>query len=44
MFEMLFPYLFPFLLGACILAILGSLIAYPMMRWAITRYRGIRHP
>lgn len=44
MFKMLFPYLFPFLLGACTLAILGSLIAYPMMRWAITRYRGIRHP
>ncbi len=44
MFEMLFPYLFPFLLGACTLAILGSLIAYPMMHWAITRYRGIRHP
>jgi hypothetical protein len=44
MFEMLSPYLFPFLVGACTLAIIGSLIAYPMMRWAITRYREIRHP
>jgi uncharacterized protein (DUF2062 family) len=44
MFDMLSPYLFPFLVGACTLAIIGSLIAYPMMRWAITRYREIRHP
>ncbi len=43
-FEMLSPYLFPFLVGACTLAIIGSLIAYPIMRWAITRYREIRHP
>lgn len=44
MFEMLFPYLFPFIIGACTLAIAGSLIAYPVMRWAITRYREVRKP
>lgn len=43
MFDMLFPYLIPFLVGACTLAIVGSLIAYPVMRWAITRYRGIKN-
>lgn len=44
MFEMLSPYLFPFIVGACTLAILGSLIAYPVMRWTITRYREFKHP
>ena len=44
MFEMLSPYLFPFIVGACTLAILGFLIAYPVMRWTITRYRGLEHP
>ncbi|MDH4194842.1 MAG: DUF2062 domain-containing protein [Nitrospirota bacterium] len=44
MFEMLSPYLFPFLVGACTLAILGCLIAYPVMRWAITRYREFKDP
>jgi uncharacterized protein len=43
MFEMLSPYLIPFLVGACTLALTGSLIAYPVMRWAITRYRGFKH-
>jgi uncharacterized protein (DUF2062 family) len=44
MFAMLSPYLFPFIVGACTLAILGSLIAYPVMRWAIIRYREFKHP
>jgi uncharacterized protein (DUF2062 family) len=44
MFEILSPYLFPFIVGACTLAILGALIAYPVMRWAITRYRRGKHP
>lgn len=42
-FEMLSPYLIPFLVGACALAIVGSLIAYPVMRWAIIRYRGLKN-
>lgn len=43
MFDMLSPYLVPFIMGACTLAIVGSLLAYPIMRWAITRYRGLKH-
>jgi uncharacterized protein (DUF2062 family) len=44
MFEMLSPYLIPFIVGACTLSILGFVIAYPVMRWTITRYRGLKHP
>jgi uncharacterized protein (DUF2062 family) len=43
MFDMLSPYLVPFIMGACTLAIVGSLLAYPIMRWAITRYRGLKN-
>lgn len=43
LFDMLAPYLIPFLVGACTLAVLASLIAYPLMRWAITRYRNMTH-
>lgn len=42
-FDMLSPYLIPFLVGACALSIVGSLMAYPIMRWAITRYRGLKN-
>ncbi len=41
LFDMLTPYLIPFLVGACALAILGSTLAYPCMRWTITRYRNL---
>jgi len=41
MFDMLSPYLIPFLLGACTLAVLSSLLAYPIIRWTITRYRNV---
>ncbi|MEO8324892.1 MAG: DUF2062 domain-containing protein [Nitrospirota bacterium] len=43
MFDMLSPYLIPFLIGACALSIVGSLMAYPIMRWVITRYRGLKN-
>ncbi len=43
LFDMLSPYLIPFLVGACALAVLGSLVAYPLMRWTITRYRNLTH-
>ena len=43
LFDMLSPYLIPFILGALILSVIGSLLAYPLMRWTITRYRGLRH-
>ena len=42
-FDMLSPYLIPFLLGAFTLAVLGSLLAYPLMRWTIMRYRNVTH-
>ena len=42
LFDILSPYLMPFLVGSCTLAIVASLIAYPLMRWAITRYRNVR--
>jgi uncharacterized protein (DUF2062 family) len=42
-FDMLSPYLIPFLIGACTLAALSSLLAYPVMRWTITRYRNVTH-
>ncbi len=43
MFDILSPYLIPFLVGACALSIVGSLMAYPIMRWVITRYRGLKN-
>ncbi len=43
LFAMLSPYLIPFLVGACALAVVGSLIAYPLMRWTIVRYRSMTH-
>ncbi len=42
-FDMLSPYLIPFLIGACTLAVFASLLAYPVMRWTITRYRNVTH-
>ncbi len=41
LFDMLSPYLIPFILGALILSVIGSLLAYPLMRWTITRYRNM---
>ena len=43
MFDMLSPYLIPFLVGACAQSIVGPLMAYPIMRWVITRYRGLKN-
>ncbi len=42
-FDMLSPYLIPFLIGTCTLAVIASLLAYPVMRWTITRYRNVAH-
>ncbi len=43
-FDILAPYLFPFILGACALGVIGAVMAYPIMRWAISRYRKLKHP
>ena len=44
LFDILSPYLVPFLVGACTLAIIASLLAYPIMRWTISRYRNMARP
>ena len=38
-YEVIVPYLLPFILGACTLSLLGSLIAYPLGRILISQYR-----
>jgi len=43
LFDMLAPYLLPFLVGSCTLATLCSILAYPLMRWTVTRYRNLTH-
>jgi uncharacterized protein (DUF2062 family) len=43
LFDVLSPYLLPFLIGACTLAVLASLLAYPVMRWTIMRYQNVTH-
>ncbi len=43
LFDMLSPYLIPFIIGACTLSVVSSLLAYPLMRWSITRYRSVTH-
>ncbi len=43
LFDMLAPYLIPFLTGAITLSIIGSLLAYPIMRWTISHYRKMTH-
>ena len=43
LFDMLSPYLLPFLVGACTLATFCSILAYPLMRWTVTRYRNLTH-
>jgi len=43
LFDVLSPYLLPFLVGACTLATLCSILAYPLMRWTVTRYRNLTH-
>lgn len=41
LFDMLAPYIVPFCVGAFALSIIGSLLAYPLMRWTITRFRSV---
>ena len=39
LFESLMPYIWPFLLGGCVLGLMGALLAYPIMLFFIHRYR-----
>lgn len=36
------PYLFPFVVGSSFLALVCGVLAYPIMRWTITRYRHMK--
>ena len=39
LYESLAPYLIPFILGGCLLGLVGALLAYPIMLFVIHRYR-----
>ncbi len=41
-YEMLSPYVLPFVVGSMFLAMVGSVLAYPIMRWIISRYRKMK--
>ncbi len=38
-YEVIMPYILPFAVGACTLSLLGSLLAYPLGLFIISRYR-----
>ena len=44
LFETLAPYLIPFVLGGCVLGLIGALLAYPIMLFIIHRYRAAHKP
>lgn len=41
-YETLSPYVLPFVVGSSVLALLCGVLAYPIMRWTIIRYRNIK--
>lgn len=43
-YDTLEPYLLPFIIGGCFLGLVGSLLAYPIMLFAIRRYRSFKAP
>jgi len=42
LFESLAPYLLPFILGGCVLGLIGALLTYPIMLFVIHRYRAAK--
>ena len=42
LYHQILPYLFPFFIGGMILSLIGTLIAYPVALWLISRYRAQR--
>ena len=42
LYDIISQYLLPFIVGACILAVLGGLLAYPIMLYTIRRYRAMK--
>ena len=41
-FESLAPYIIPFILGSCLLGIVGAILAYPIILFIIKRYRSVK--
>ncbi len=42
LYHIISQYLLPFILGACLLGVLGAIVAYPIMLYFIQRYRAIK--
>lgn len=40
--DIISQYLLPFIAGACILGVVGALVAYPVMLYCIRRYRAVK--
>lgn len=41
-YESLSPYVVPFVVGSSFLALVCGMVAYPIMRWTIIRYRNMK--
>lgn len=42
-YDQIMPHAIPFLLGGMVLSIIGSVVAYPLALYLITKHRGHRH-
>ena len=42
LYDIISQYLLPFIAGACILGVVGALLAYPIMLYVIQRYRALK--
>lgn len=42
LYDIISQYLLPFIVGGCILGVLGALLSYPIMLYTIRRYRAMK--
>ena len=42
LYESVWPYVWPFILGGCVLGICGALVAYPLARRVLSRHHKTR--
>ena len=42
LYDIISQYLLPFIAGACLLGVVAALLAYPIMLYAIQRYRAMK--